>query len=233
MSLLSQLSTTVYNYTSPSAKEEATDDKTLVQQQELEQKKIEFLNILLTQLQNQNPLEPMSTSEYTAQLVQYSQLEQQLEMNDSLRKISAAVAQNENMLAMSYVGKTAEFEHDVAPAQNDKANWTYTVLGNPESVKVTVLNEKGEMLYDKAVPYMPGQQFFTFDAVAEGKTVEEGEALKLVVSALDSSGKRIPVEYTAFADIDGVNVAENGQVFLTSGRIAYDMKGIWRLALNN
>ena len=43
-----------------------------------------FLTLLTTQLKNQNPLEPLDTNQFTSQLVQFAQVEQQLKSNDQL-----------------------------------------------------------------------------------------------------------------------------------------------------
>jgi len=52
----------------------------------------DFLQLLMTQLNNQNPLDPTDTTEFTNQLATYSGLEQQISMNDTLTKMSDTMA---------------------------------------------------------------------------------------------------------------------------------------------
>ena len=65
-----------------------------------------FLSLLTTQLQNQNPLDPLDTNQFTAQLVQFSGVEQQLKTNDYLSSLVANNANTVNTNAVSYIGKT-------------------------------------------------------------------------------------------------------------------------------
>jgi flagellar basal-body rod modification protein FlgD len=58
-----------------------------------------FLQLLTTQLRNQNPLDPLDTNQFTQQLVQFAQVEQQMKSNDQLAKKSAQAT-----TALAYVG---------------------------------------------------------------------------------------------------------------------------------
>src|SRR5262245_31052263 len=65
-----------------------------------------FLTLLTTQLKNQNPLEPLDTNQFTQQLVQFSQVEQQLKTNDQLATIVKMEQAAQSTLAMSFIGQT-------------------------------------------------------------------------------------------------------------------------------
>src|ERR1700755_2285309 len=66
-----------------------------------------FLSLLTTQLQNQNPLSPLDTNQFTQQLVEFAGGEQQLKTNDSLATLVTLQQTTENSQALEYVGKTA------------------------------------------------------------------------------------------------------------------------------
>lgn len=66
-----------------------------------------FLRLLTTQLQNQNPLEPLDTNQFTQQLVQFSQVEQQINMNQQLTTLIALQKSAQSATAINYVGATA------------------------------------------------------------------------------------------------------------------------------
>lgn len=61
--------------------------KATLAQDKLEKDLNQFLNLLVTQLQNQDPLEPLDANEFTAQLVQFASVEQQIYQNSNLEKL--------------------------------------------------------------------------------------------------------------------------------------------------
>src|SRR6187402_3815488 len=65
-----------------------------------------FLNILTTQLKNQNPLDPLDTNQFTQQLVQFTGVEQQLKTNEFLEAMMLANQNSGNSNAVGYIGKT-------------------------------------------------------------------------------------------------------------------------------
>ena len=74
------------------------------QKAQLNQDFDDFLTLLTTQLQNQDPLEPMDSNEFTNQLVQFSQVEQQLATNDLLEDMRALSVLNTTQLGLGFVG---------------------------------------------------------------------------------------------------------------------------------
>src|SRR6187551_402108 len=65
-----------------------------------------FLTLLTTQLQNQNPMDPLDTNQFTQQLVQFAQVEQQLKQNDNLGKLINLETSSQAAIALGYVGLT-------------------------------------------------------------------------------------------------------------------------------
>src|SRR5690242_18305864 len=63
-----------------------------------------FLQLLTTQLKNQNPLDPLDTNQFTQQLVQFAQVEQQMKSNDLLSGLVALEQSAEATQALAYVG---------------------------------------------------------------------------------------------------------------------------------
>src|SRR5213080_3361245 len=65
-----------------------------------------FLTLLTTQLQNQNPLDPLDTNQFTQQLVQFAGVEQQLKSNDQLKSLIDIEKSAQATQALIYVGNT-------------------------------------------------------------------------------------------------------------------------------
>src|SRR5215470_14788285 len=64
-----------------------------------------FLTLLTTQLQNQDPLQPMDSNQFTQQLVEFSQVEQQINSNKNLESLISLTKYQTNQSAVSYLGK--------------------------------------------------------------------------------------------------------------------------------
>src|SRR5512134_982091 len=76
-----------------------------------------FLNLLVTQLQNQDPLDPMDANEFTSQLVQFASVEQQIYQNANLEKL-LNVTENGQVAAMvDYLGAIAETSGNAFPLE--------------------------------------------------------------------------------------------------------------------
>src|ERR1041384_4962261 len=65
-----------------------------------------FLQLLTTQLKNQNPLDPLDTNQFTQQLVQFAQVEQQMKQNDQLTTLISIEKSAQQTTALAYVGQT-------------------------------------------------------------------------------------------------------------------------------
>ena len=94
-----------------------------------------FLKLLTTQLKYQDPLDPTDTSEFTSQLVQYSNVEQAIQTNEKLDSLIALNNNNLGAQAVSYIGKVAQVLGDVMPLENGQAQATYTLDKDVLSLK--------------------------------------------------------------------------------------------------
>src|SRR3954462_13752458 len=92
-----------------------------------------FLTLLTTQLQNQNPLDPLDTNQFTQQLVQFAGVEQQLKTNDQLATMLSLQQTAQSTQALPLVGKTATGDGSTALLANGAATWN---LGVPTDSNV-------------------------------------------------------------------------------------------------
>lgn len=108
-----------------------------------------FLNLLTSQIKNQDPLSPMDTTAWTNQLVQYSSVEQQLKANQFLEKIAAGSGGNDMNAAVSYIGKTVSAATDTAALSDGSAKWDYTLGGTADNVKLSILDSTGKTVWSQ------------------------------------------------------------------------------------
>src|SRR5438045_3902850 len=87
----------------------------------------QFLTLLTTQLKNQDPLSPMDSTQFTNQLVSFSQVEQQIRTNDNLTKLLANSNTAQTTLGLSYIGLTVQMDGDTFKYFGKDATMTYTL----------------------------------------------------------------------------------------------------------
>src|ERR1700742_396232 len=105
-----------------------------------------FLQLLTTQLQNQNPLDPLDTNQFTQQLVEFAGVQQQLNTNDSLATLVSLNQTSEATAALNYVGKTAVVTGNTAPMTNSVAEWELNVP-SASTLNVTIANSTGQTVF--------------------------------------------------------------------------------------
>src|SRR5947207_10217056 len=86
-----------------------------------------FLQLLTTQLKNQNPLDPLDTNQFTQQLVQFAQVEQQLKSNDQLSTLVGLQKTAQQTQALAFVGMKVAVEGKTAELKDSKATWGFNV----------------------------------------------------------------------------------------------------------
>src|SRR5262245_35097936 len=96
-----------------------------------------FLQLLTTQLKNQNPLDPLDTNQFTQQLVQFAQVEQQMKSNDLLSGLVLLEKSSEATAALAYVGSTVVVDGSTAQLANGQAKSTLNV-SKPSTATITI-----------------------------------------------------------------------------------------------
>jgi flagellar basal-body rod modification protein FlgD len=169
-----------------------------------------FLKILTTQLQNQNPLDPMKPAEFTSQLTQYSQLEQQLDTNTKLDTLITNASKSV-VSPLSYLNTTVDYFSDTAPVQDGNATWSYAVTG-ATSVDIRVEDSSGATVYTGTGDISNGAHNFTLPS-----TLANGTPLKMVITAKDGTGKVLDHTINARAKINAVNTVDGSTILEASG----------------
>ena len=101
-----------------------------------------FLNLLTTQLQNQDPLEPTDAERFTEQLVQFSGVEQSILTNQRLEELISLQGGNLLTDAVGYIGREVTADGLVLPLQDGQANLNYELASNAEAVSIQILNSR-------------------------------------------------------------------------------------------
>ena len=184
----------------------------------------DFLALLTTQLQYQDPLDPLDSNEFTQQLVSFTGVEQQIAANKNLETLISQLTSQSASNAVSYLGKEITVETDKAGVYNGQVKWEYTVDSTADTTKITVTDdETGDVVYEGYGETSPGLHEFSWD-VPEGTT--EG-IYTLTVSATTGEDTNIATniysvgKVTSIENISGLPyLAANGIILAPENVLA-------------
>lgn len=147
-----------------------------------------FLTLLTAQLQNQDPLEPMDSNEFTQQLVQFSSVEQAIHTNENLETLINLTVAGASGNTVSYLGKTATVSSTVAHLTDGEATWNYELPREAVTATLKVADSTGRIVYTTTGEVTAGQHSFTWDGESTtGVSMPEGD-YTLSVTATDTAG---------------------------------------------
>ena len=106
-----------------------------------------FLQLLVTQLKNQNPLEPQDNGEFVAQLAQFSSLEGITTLNDTVSGLASNYNSSQALQASSLVGRSVIAPSDKAVVDTSKSfSGTIAVPASVDPVKVKITDADGKVV---------------------------------------------------------------------------------------
>ncbi len=176
-----------------------------------------FLTLLTTQLQNQDPLNPTDTAEFTNQLVLYSQTEQQIRTNANIEKLIALSQNNGASGALGYIGNDISFIGDTIYSDGSASSHQFTMnlQETPKDLSVNILNSDGQVVASVDAERKSGNQRVAWNGLnSDGNPVEPG-VYRIKISATDSQGKDIANGTRVNAPVIGVENAGDGGFLLT------------------
>jgi flagellar basal-body rod modification protein FlgD len=176
-----------------------------------------FLTLLTTQLKNQDPLDPQDSSQFTNQLVEFSQVEQQIDTNSTLNTM---LTNQETALATSavnYIGKTVAGTGNTFTFDGTHSvPLGYTLGSAAASTTVSISNSSGQVVYSAAGATTAGNNTFTWNGEdASGNALPAG-TYNLAASAFDSSGNEVTATTVVPGTVTSV-VNNGGTTYLTVG----------------
>jgi len=189
-----------------------------------------FLKLLVTQMQNQDPLKPMDSTEYTQQLAQYSQVEQTVKQTTALNDILSQLSTQSLTQANALIGREVEMDSNVSGlAGQSAAQWGYQASRAVATVEMTVKDASGVTMSTGTV----NASGTTGRLAWEGKTKSGGTAKNgaytLSVVGRDAFGAEVPMTLTSVGKVSTVE-AKVGVVTLGVNGQGMPMTKLVRLA---
>ncbi len=187
----------------------------------------DFLKLLTTQLQNQDPTNPLDTNEFTNQLVQFASVEQQINQNTNLQQLISLTQGQQMMQAAQMMGKTVVVDADNIIVQNGEAGLQFTT-NSTQPVIVSVMDAAGKIIHTGTYTPQAGANVWGWDAVtASGIKAPDG-TYRVSVMQPDATGQMQPVDYGVLGIVTGAERSGNS-VNLRIGGMTIDMSKIMSL----
>lgn len=185
-----------------------------------------FLKLLTTQLQYQDPMQPMDTNEFTQQLVQYSQVEQQLSTNDKLDQLLTLQKGQGVQSALGYLGWEVSMDTRSLPLQDSHGIFTVTASEKPQNISIGISDSSGKIVRGIT---MTGAEFshdgkLTQDVVWDGKD-NNGNQLadgtySVIITATRADGSTVKTSLQTRGVVTGVDLDSDGNTILKLGAMS-------------
>jgi flagellar basal-body rod modification protein FlgD len=170
--------------------------------------KNDFLNLLVTQLKNQDPLQPMDNTAFVAQLAQFSNVEQLVAVNEGINILGMQQLSSSNAQASSLIGKSAEVKSDsfTVYANDTEAKGALTLGGEAEKVEVQIRDASGSVVKTLSLGRQPqGEVDYTWDLRDENGVKMPPGKYRINVTATDAEGNDVSCETKIRGNITGVS----------------------------
>jgi flagellar basal-body rod modification protein FlgD len=187
-----------------------------------------FLLLLTKQLQNQDPLNPMDTAQFTQQLVGFSQVEQQIASNKSLEKLIGLQSATNAFGAVSFLGNEVQVDSNQVSLKGGKAKFQYEIDKTASRAVLTVVDSRGQVVLVQEANKGIGTYTVDWNGKdAFGNQLPDGE-YRVAVTYGDQQGESYAAKITSFGIVDSTEISD-GEVKLFVGSVGFPVDKILKV----
>jgi flagellar basal-body rod modification protein FlgD len=179
----------------------------------------DFLSLLVGELQNQDPLDPTSTTDFINQMSQYATFDQDQTLNTQLGTLLTSFNSLLTMNSVNYLGHTVEAKGNTTTLQNGAALYGYSLTSAAQSVQLSIQDSSGNIVWSGSGPAAAGMNEITWNGIAsDGTQLSNGGQYTLNVTATDSAGNSVYGFTTIVGAVTGVD-SSSGTAMLQVGGV--------------
>ncbi len=176
-----------------------------------------FLQLLTTQLKNQNPLDPLDTNQFTQQLVQFAQVEQQIKQNQQLETLISIEKTAQATTALAFVGATVAIDGQTAALKNGKSAWTLNAP-KPATATVTIRSATGQTVFSGNYTLNAGPLTFQWDGKGNNGVQWPDGNYTISVTGKDASGQTVSIPSEIQGVVNSVDLTKSPPVLAIGGQ---------------
>ena len=175
----------------------------------------DFLTILVAQLENQDPLDPQDSTDFIAQMAQFSTLEQQIQTNENLETLIASAGNTESYAAFQLLGTEIVAESDSFSYDGDSVDLGFSLEEAADEVQITIYDADDSLVATLQVAGVEaGTTFISWDGTGgDGSQLTSGD-YSFSVSAVDD-GTEVGATSLVRAGVTQVSLESSGSVLKT------------------
>lgn len=186
-----------------------------------------FLELLVAQMNYQNPLEPQENGEFLSQMAQFGTVDGIQKIEESINSLSASLQSNQALQASSLVGRSVDVDSNVVNlSEGGEVKGNINVTSNTNDLKLSVYNQQGELVRQINMgTNNAGEVGFTWDGKTDsGATAPAGTYAIQATGIAGTEAKSFAT--TVSANVDSVTLASGG------GQIQLNLAGIGTITLD-
>jgi len=178
----------------------------------------DFLNLLLSELQNQDPLNATSTTDFMNQLTSYANFTEQQSINSSMTSLASSFSSLVTLNSVNYIGHTVEAKTDTATLSGGSATFGYNLSAASSDVTVTVKDSSGNTVYTGSGSGNQGDNSFTWNGqTTSGTQLADGGQYTISVTATDSAGNSVFNYATTTGKVTGIDTSTSTPSLTVNG----------------
>jgi len=179
--------------------------------------KDDFLRLLVAQLENQDPLDPLDNAEFTAQLAQFSSLEQLFDVNKNLKAFHAMQASLDKTGAVSYLDREVKAKISAFMLQDGEGEINFHLSGPADELFMGIYDQAGDLVRRESLgPTQAGEGYYKWDGKGNnGSALPDG----LYTFDIAGSGPYGRLEATGYllGKVEGVSFEGGSFIFSVGG----------------
>lgn len=178
----------------------------------------QFLQLLVSELQNQDPLNATSTTDFINQITSYANYTSQQSINDSMTSLASSFSSLVTLNSVNYIGHTVEAKTDTATLTGGSATFGYTLSSAASDVSISVKDSSGNTVWSGTGTGNSGSNSFTWDGkTSSGTQLSDGGKYTISVTATDSAGNSVYKYSTVTGTVTGIDASTSTPSLLVNG----------------
>jgi flagellar basal-body rod modification protein FlgD len=182
-----------------------------------------FIKILTTQLQNQDPTSATDTNQFTSELVQFAQVEQQLNTNSDLNKLYNLQSASSLATGSGYIGSYVESSTTTNQfaLQSGVSEFGYTLASTAQNVTVAITDANNNVVASYTGNGTAGKNYVSWNGLETNGTQAPDGNYTFAVTATDQTGDAIAVSSpVVLSKVTGVATNSDGTLTLNAGALS-------------
>ncbi len=186
--------------------------------------KQDFLTLLVAQLQNQDPLNPDNPTEFTAQLAQFSSLEQLFTLNESMTNMAAATANSDRLSTLGTIGKEVAYNGSSFNFTGKPVEIGYQLDGPASSVNLSLQLNGTTVATLQGKELSEGNHYLTWDGLTKDGVMASPGKYTIVIEAKAAAGETVAAAPLIKSEVTGVDLGgdSGGTLQTKAGEIAFN-----------